>query len=41
VEAEEVIALTGSTGRSTAPHLHFELRRDGRAVDPLEYVRRP
>jgi murein DD-endopeptidase MepM/ murein hydrolase activator NlpD len=37
----EVIALSGSTGRSTAPHLHFEVRRDGRPVDPLAYVRQP
>lgn len=41
VESSEVIALTGSTGRSTAPHLHFEVRRDGGAVDPLRFVRRP
>jgi murein DD-endopeptidase MepM/ murein hydrolase activator NlpD len=41
VRRGEVIALTGSTGRSTAPHLHFEVRRHGKAVDPLEYVRQP
>src|SRR5690606_3890106 len=35
VERNEVIALSGSTGRSTAPHLHFELRKDGRPIDPL------
>jgi murein DD-endopeptidase MepM/ murein hydrolase activator NlpD len=34
VAAGQVIALSGSTGRSTAPHLHFEIRRDGRSVDP-------
>jgi murein DD-endopeptidase MepM/ murein hydrolase activator NlpD len=37
----EVIALTGSTGQSSAPHLHFEIRKDGRPVDPLTYVRQP
>lgn len=41
VEPREVIALTGSTGRSTAPHLHFEVRKDGTAVDPLSLVRQP
>lgn len=41
VEQNEVIALSGSTGRSTAPHLHFEIRRDGEPVDPLAYVRQP
>lgn len=41
VEQNEVIALSGSTGRSTAPHLHFEIRRDGDPVDPLAYVRQP
>lgn len=34
VQAGEVIGFVGSTGRSTGPHLHFELRRDGQAVDP-------
>lgn len=37
----EVIALSGSTGRSTAPHLHFEVLRNGEAVDPLSVVRQP
>lgn len=41
VARNEVIALSGSTGRSTAPHLHFELRRDGRPIDPLPLIRQP
>lgn len=34
VEAGQVIMLSGSTGNSTGPHLHFELRKDGKAIDP-------
>jgi murein DD-endopeptidase MepM/ murein hydrolase activator NlpD len=41
VAANELIGLTGSTGQSTGPHLHFEVRRDGQAVDPLLFVRQP
>jgi murein DD-endopeptidase MepM/ murein hydrolase activator NlpD len=38
VETLEVIALSGSTGQSTGPHLHFEARQGGRMIDPLELV---
>lgn len=41
VESGEIIALSGSSGRSSAPHLHFEVLRDGQPVDPLEYVTQP
>lgn len=41
VRRHEVIALSGNTGRSTAPHLHFEVLLDGEAVDPLSLVQQP
>jgi murein DD-endopeptidase MepM/ murein hydrolase activator NlpD len=39
VQAGQVIGLSGNSGRSTAPHLHFEIRHDGKSVDPLDLVR--
>ncbi len=36
----ETLALMGNTGRSTGPHVHFEVFKHGRAVDPSSYIRR-
>ena len=34
-----VLGRTGSTGRSTGPHLHYEVRVDGDAIDPMKYIK--
>ena len=37
VRRGQIIAYVGNSGRSTGPHLHFELRRQGRAVNPMRF----
>jgi murein DD-endopeptidase MepM/ murein hydrolase activator NlpD len=41
VERHQVIALSGNTGTSTAPHLHFEVWKDGAPIDPREIIDTP
>jgi len=40
VKKGQIVALMGSSGRSTGPHVHFEVYKNGRAVDPSTYIHR-
>ncbi len=39
VGAGQVIGVSGNSGHSSAPHLHFEIRRDGQSLDPMQLVK--
>jgi len=40
VKKGQTVAEMGSSGRSTGPHVHFEVYKHGRAVDPAAYIHR-
>jgi murein DD-endopeptidase MepM/ murein hydrolase activator NlpD len=38
VDANQMIGRVGSVGRSTGPHLHYEVRRNNQTLDPKTYI---
>jgi len=41
VQKNDPIAVIGSTGRSTGTHVHFEVLRDGKVLNPMKYLAAP
>ncbi len=40
IKKGQVVALSGNSGRSTGPHVHFEIHKNGRVIDPDSYINR-
>ncbi len=38
VKRGEIISLSGNTGKSTAPHLHYEIKKEGKSINPLGFT---
>lgn len=38
IQAGDVVAISGNTGKSTGPHLHLRLKKDGKSVDPKPFI---